>query len=135
MRSEEATRDRDLLAVYRDYLACLNSRQWDELGQFVDGEVVYNGEPLGLSGYRAMLEADTQAIPDLQFVPEILLADGRVVSCRLFFQCTPQHTFLGFEPTGGRVSFPEHVFYTFHNGRIIDVRSVIDKEAIREQLS
>lgn len=98
-------RSSDLLVVYRDYLACLNERRWDELGRFVADEVIHNGKRLGLTGYRAMLEADTAAIPDLEFIPEILLADGHVVSCRLFFQCTPQHAFLGFEPTGGRVSF------------------------------
>ena len=125
----------DLAAIYRDYLACLNNRQWDELGRFVADGVVYNGERVGLSGYRAMLQADTDAIPDLQFIPEVLLSDGKVVACRLCFQCTPQQDFLGFEPTGERVSFPEHVFYAFDDRRIVEVWSVIDKEAIREQVS
>jgi predicted ester cyclase len=125
----------DLLGIYRDYLACLNDRRWDELGLFVADDVVHNGRKLGLSGYRAMLEADVRAIPDLQFVAEILVADDHFVSCRLFFECTPQQAFLGFEPTGGRVSFPEHVFYRFDNRRIVEVWSVIDKQAIREQVS
>lgn len=125
----------DLLAVYRDYLACLNARRWDELERFVGEEVVHNGRLLGLRGYRAMLEADIEAIPDLRYVPEILIADDRVVSCRLLFHCTPQREFLGFAPTGGRVSFSEHVFYAFREGRITEVWSLIDREAVRAQLS
>ncbi len=125
----------DLPGVYRDYLACLNNRQWDELGRFVADGVWYNGGRLGLKGYRAMLEADVDAIPDLRFTPEILISDGDVVACRLFFRCTPQREFLGFEPTGTQISFPEHVFYRFDDRRIVEVWSVIDKEAIREQLS
>jgi predicted ester cyclase len=125
----------DLLTIYRDYLRCLNARRWDELRHFVSDDVMYNGVRLRLSGYRAMLENDTRATPDLQFVPEILIADNQVVSCRLFFQCTPQHDFLGFEPTGGQVSFAEHAFYRFENGSIAEVWSVIDKEAVREQIS
>jgi predicted ester cyclase len=82
--------DGDLLGVYRDHLACLNNRQWNELGRFVADGVVYNGERLGINGYRAMLEADIDAIPDLQFTPEILLADHNVVACRLFFECNPR---------------------------------------------
>ncbi len=124
-----------LLGVYRDYLQRLNERRWDELGRFVADGVIYNGLRLGLSGYRSMLEADTHAIPDLQFIPEILLADDHVVSCRLFFECTPQRAFLGFEPTGSRVSFAEHVFYRFENRQIVKVWSMIDKETIRQQLS
>ncbi|KUI30671.1 hypothetical protein AU196_14250 [Mycobacterium sp. IS-1742] len=127
------TSDGDLRAVYRAYLACLNERRWDDLGRFVADGVTYNGEPLGLNGYRSMLEADTRAIPDLLFVPEILLADGDMVSCRLRFECTPQHEFLGFEPTGARITFAEHVFYRFADERIVEVRSLIDKEAIGAQ--
>jgi predicted ester cyclase len=127
--------ERDLPAIYRDYLACLNERRWDELGEFVADEVSYNGRQLTVHGYRAMLEADTRAIPDLQFWPELIVADDQIVSCRLFFQCNPRHEFLGFEPTGREVAFAEHVFYKFEKRRIIEVWSVIDKEAIRAQLA
>ncbi len=125
----------DLITVYREYLACLNGRQWDSLGQFVADRLHYNGKPLSLSDYRAMLIADTRAIPDLEFRPQLLLADDHVVSARLYFECTPRDTFLGFEPTGGPMAFPEHVFYRFDDGRIVEVWSLIDKESIREQLS
>ncbi|MGE2715148.1 ester cyclase [Mycolicibacterium litorale] len=120
--------------VYRGYLDCLNERRWDDLGTFVADDVVYNGEPLGLNGYRSMLESDTHAIPDLRFNAELLLADAHTVACRLVFRCTPRHEFLGFEPTGEQVSFAEHVFYRFRDGRIVEVWSLIDKEAIRGQL-
>lgn len=124
-----------LSAVYRDYLACLNSRRWDDLGRFVADDVRYNGEPVGLAGYRAMLEADVDNIPDLQFVPEILLTDGDVVSCRLVFCCTPRRRIFGAEPTGARVTSAEHVFYRMVDAKIVDVRSLIDTQAVRDQLS
>ncbi|MDX1890526.1 ester cyclase [Mycolicibacterium sp. 050158] len=124
----------DLVDVYRKYLACLNERRWSDLGDFVAEELSYNHAPMMLSDYRAMLEADVDAIPDLRFEPEILLADAHVVACRLFFDCTPRHAFLGFAPKGGRVHFAEHVFYRFVDGRIVEVWSVIDREAIRQQV-
>ena len=126
--------DRNPLETYRDYLACLNERRWDDLGRFVADEVVHNGRSLGLAGYRAMLEADIHAVPDLLYVPQILIADDPIVSCRLFFECTPRHTFLGLEPTGQRISFAEHVIYRFDDRRIAEVWSVIETEAIRAQL-
>lgn len=123
-----------LLTVYRDYLTCLNERQWGELGTFAADRLSYNGKDMTLDDYRAMLQSDVHAIPDLQFRPELLLADEHVVSCRLLFQCTPQHRFLGFEPTGEQFTFAEHVFYRFENRRIVEVWSLIDKDAIREQM-
>ncbi len=129
------TEPQQLLAVYRDYLACLNARRWDDLGRFVADDVRYNGEPVKLAGYRAMLEADVDNIPDLRFVPEILLADGDVVSCRLVFRCTPRRRIFGAEATGAQVSFAEHVFYRMVDARIVDVSSLIDTQAVRDQLS
>ena len=128
--------ERDLQTIYRGYLNCLNERQWSRLGEYVAEELSYNGERRTLADYQAMLEKDTHAIPDLQFTPELLLADDSIVACRLAFRCTPRHEFLGFEPTGGQISFSENVFYRFDDEwRIVDVWSVIDLQAIREQVS
>lgn len=124
-----------MIDVYRDYLDCLNDRRWDDLGRFVADGVVHNGNHLGLSGYRGMLESDTEAIPDLRFTAELLLADADLVACRLFFRCTPRHPWAGFEPTGKELSFTEHAFYRFRDRKIAEVWSLIDKEAVRAQVS
>ena len=57
----------DLSDVYRDYIVCLNKQDWPRLEQFVHYEVYYNGQRIGLSGYREMLERDFCQIPDLYF--------------------------------------------------------------------
>ena len=65
----------DLEATYRDYITCLNNQDWTTLGQFVHDDVHHNGRRLGLDGYRAMLEADYEQIPDLHFNIELLAVD------------------------------------------------------------
>jgi len=57
----------DLVEHYRRYIACLNQQDWPNLGAFVHSDAHYNGRLIGLSGYRAMLEDDFKAIPDLSF--------------------------------------------------------------------
>lgn len=60
--------NRDTLsASYRGYIECLNQQDWKNLGRYVSENVSHNGKTLGLSGYRAMLEGDFAAIPDLYF--------------------------------------------------------------------
>lgn len=54
--------ERDLLAVYRGYLQCLNERQWPRLGEYVADELSYNGRRMTRADYQAMLEEDTYAI-------------------------------------------------------------------------
>jgi predicted ester cyclase len=124
----------ELAAIYRDYIGCLNRRDWPALGQFVHEEVVHNARPLGLAGYRAMLERDVREIPDLQFHLEMLISDPPHIAARLKFDCTPAGAFLGLAVNGKRVSFCENVFYEFRDGKIRQVWSVIDKAAIEAQL-
>ncbi|WP_434458192.1 ester cyclase [Stutzerimonas urumqiensis] len=124
----------DLAERYRGYIACLNAQDWPTLGRFVDDPVHYNGERIGLAGYRAMLEGDFAAIPDLHFEVQQLIVDPPHVAARLWFDCTPGGLLFGLPVNGRRVSFSENVFYTFSDGRIRTVWSVIDKAAVAAQL-
>jgi predicted ester cyclase len=124
---------RPLAQTYRRYLHCLNERRWDDLGEFVSDDVGHNCMALGLNGYRAMLEADITAVPDLFFIAELIVAESDIVACRLSFQCTPRQQFLGFDPPGTPITFAEHVFYRFRDSKIAAVWSVIDTQAIAEQ--
>ena len=124
----------DLAEVYRGYIACLNAQDWLNLERFVDDDVHYNGQGIGIAGYREMLERDFREIPDLSFEIQLLIADPPYIASRLEFDCAPRGTFLGLEIHGKRVSFAEHVFYEFRSEKIWHVWSVIDKAAIEGQL-
>jgi len=126
--------DSELNDLYRDYLACLNRRDWPSLAQFVAHDVLHNGRPLGLSGYRQMLERDVEDVPDLQFNVEMITCDPPNVAARLAFDCTPAGEFQGLPVNGRRVQFVETVFYEFQERRIAQVWSSIDRAAIEAQL-
>lgn len=124
----------NLADQYRAYLACLNDRRWQDLSDFVDDGVHYNGERISLAGYRAMLENDVRIIPDLRFNIDLLVVEAPQVAARLLFNCSPQGRFLGLEARGQRITFSENVFYTFGDGKIVGVWSVIDKAAVEREL-
>ncbi|TNC47308.1 ester cyclase [Rubellimicrobium rubrum] len=126
--------DDDLPEIYRGYIACLNAQDWSDLGRFVHDDVRFNGQRIGLSGYREMLEGDFEAIPDLHFNIVLLISDSSYVASRLNFDCTPKGVLFGLTVNGRRVSFAENVFYQIQAGRIMQVWSVIDKTAIQAQL-
>lgn len=123
-----------LAEIYRGYIDCLNNQDWPNLARFVDDEVRYNGERVGLSGYRDMLVGDFEAIPDLAFTIDFIVADFPRLGSRLLFDCTPKGILFGLPVNGRRVAFTENVFYEFREGRIVEVWSVIDKAAIEAQL-
>jgi predicted ester cyclase len=124
----------DLARIYRGYIDCLNAQDWSRLDDFVGDDVQYNGEIVGLSGYRAMLERDYREIPDLQFHIQLLVCDATWVAARLAFDCTPIGRFLSLDVNGRRISFTENVFYEFRQGKIRKVWSIIDKAAIEGQV-
>ena len=124
----------DLAGLYRDYIACLNRRDWAALGRFVADDACHNGRPFGLAGYRAMLERDVEEIPDLVFNVLLLVCEPPRIACRLGFDCTPTGRFLGLAVDGRQISFTENVIYEFQDGKIAQVWSVIDKAAIEAQL-
>lgn len=124
----------DLPSRYRGYIECLNQRDWSRLGNFVSEGTRYNGEVIGLVGYRGMLERDVAAIPDLVFNIDFLVTDPPVIGARLLFDCTPLGELFGLPVHGKRITFTENVFYRFAGGKIDAVWSVIDQTAIRAQL-
>jgi predicted ester cyclase len=124
----------DLDSVYRAYIDCLNAQDWSRLGDFVDESAVHNGRPFGLAGYRAMLEEDFAAIPDLRFNVEMVVLDPPRLASRLAFDCTPTGRLFGLPIDGRRVRFAEHAMYEFSGCRIARVWSVIDTSAIARQL-
>jgi predicted ester cyclase len=124
----------DLSNIYRDYIACLNKQDWSNLGQFVQDDVYYNDQPIGLSGYRKMLEKDFNEIPDLYFNIHLLVSDPPYIASRLEFDCTPNGKFLGLDVNRKRVSFAENVFYRFREKKIAQVWSIIDKAMLEAQI-
>ncbi|MBE3636673.1 ester cyclase [Mangrovicoccus algicola] len=121
-------------ALYSGYIDCLNRQDWARLGQFVGPDVRHDGRDLGLAGYRAMLEADFRAIPDLRFAVVQLVCEPPVIAARLEFDCHPAGRLFGIAVDGRRVRFAENVFYETRDGLIREVWSVIDKAAIAAQL-
>jgi predicted ester cyclase len=132
--TEEGSVTQRLAQIYRAYISCLNHQDWSNLGTFVEDDVIHNGRPIGLSGYRTMLQEDFGAIPDLSFNVQLLVSEPPTIASRLQFDCTPTGPLFGMPVNGKRVRFAENVFYAFRNDRIASVWSIIDKAAIAAQL-
>ncbi len=124
----------DLSVLYRNYIGCLNQQDWQRLGDYVADNVERNGQPVGLAGYREMLQGDFAAIPDLRFTIELLVSDPPCIASRLAFDCAPKGELFGLPVNGKRVHFSENVFYKIADGKIATVWSVIDKAAVETQL-
>ncbi|WIX98769.1 ester cyclase [Amycolatopsis mongoliensis] len=125
----------DLAERYRAYLTCLNERRFDDLPDFAHDPVVHNARTLSMADFQALLKRDATEIPDLTYVIERLVVQDDQVACRIRFDCTPAEDFRGLPTAGRALSFVEHVFYRYEDGRIAEIWSLVDTDAIREQLT
>ncbi|KAA8482902.1 ester cyclase [Arcticibacter tournemirensis] len=119
---------------YQRYIDCLNNRSLGDLDQFVSQTVIYNQNQISLKDYQEMLTQNFRDIPDLYFHVDLLLTQENEIACRLNFSCTPVTVFMGIPVHGQKVSFSEHVFYRLAGNKISEVWSLIDKDAIRDQI-
>ena len=124
----------ELRNLYHAYIDCLNSRNLDQLGEFVDEDVEYNGTRISLAGYQDMLKRDFEAIPDLNFNITLLCSEPPLIAARLDFDCTPSGILFGIAVNGKRMQFSENVFYEFQSRRIRRVWSVIEEATIARQV-
>ena len=104
-----------------------------DLAEFVHDSVVHNDRTLTVAEFQDLLRRDAAEIPDLHYDIELLVIDGEQVACRIRFACTPA-SFRGLPPAVRPISFVEHVFYRYRDGRIAQIWSMIDMDAIRDQL-
>jgi predicted ester cyclase len=126
--------ERDLEAWYRRYNAVCNAHRFEELGQFVAGDVEVNGEVQGLSGYVAGLEGVIEAFPDYRWEMQHLFVGEDWVSAHFFDTGTYTGAFLGVTATGRRIRTQEFAVYRVHVGRITQVWVAADNLHLLDQL-
>jgi predicted ester cyclase len=107
----EALRD-----FYRRYMARCNEHRFEELDEFVDADVLINGDTRGFDAYVAGLRAMVAPFPGYRWEPRRLLVDGDWLSA--YFTDT------GVASTGRAVATQEFAHYRVAGGKIVEVYGV-----------
>ncbi|KAI1760667.1 SnoaL-domain-containing protein [Hypoxylon sp. FL1150] len=131
---------RELEDTYRAYIGCINAQTMGtDLQRFCHAQVVHNTKALTREEYRLLIEEAFAAIPDIVFALHTVVADeaAQRVAARIEFSGTPRgpHSLAGAKPNGRSVSFAEHVTYSFVDGKIARVWSIVDWPSYRAQLA
>lgn len=80
------------------------------------------------------LKALLQAFPDLKMSPEDIFATSHRATVRSIFSGTHTGDFLGFKPTGKRVSFNGINLYRFESTKIAEVWNLWDWLGVMKQI-
>ncbi|KAJ6261828.1 hypothetical protein Dda_2627 [Drechslerella dactyloides] len=127
-----------LAETYGSYIQAINDRDWGLLETMLQPQVTWNYTSYTAEEYIGLITRATIPAPDTKFHIDWLLVDeaDQRVAARLLIKGTPRDEFLGIKPngSGASVEIVEHAFYTFVEGRVAEVRTVIDMEGLREQM-
>ena len=125
---------KDLARRFRDFIACVNAKDWTSLGQHLHESVLYNGRLLSMAEMQAKFIERLEHVPDLKYEIDFMVVEPPMVAVRLCFNCTPCGKIYGLPVNGRRVLFSANGFYNYDDGRITRGWSTVDVHAIASQL-
>jgi steroid delta-isomerase-like uncharacterized protein len=92
-------------------------------------------EVLGPEGIKRAASLQRSAFPDQMSLIQDLIAEGDKVVVRGVDQATHQGPFLGYPPTGKRVTFTWIDIFRLRDGQLAEAWLEINMESVRRQLS
>lgn len=87
----------------------------------------------GLDYLKARATALLEAFPDVKFVVEDFIQQGDLVAARITLEGTQRADFAGIPATGKRMKVYDFAMYRIAGGKITDIWSLIDVQAMRDQ--
>ncbi|MFF0476891.1 ester cyclase [Streptomyces sp. NPDC004284] len=122
------------IAVLERFHSATNSGEMDLVAKAVDDltapDLVFHAPvPMGATGAEALKrvwEALLRAFPDLHVTIEETVAEGDRVVSRNTVTGTHLGEYRGLPPTGKPVSYGEIFIFRFEDGRIAEIRGVVD---------
>ena len=88
----------------------------------------------GLDYLKERAQSLMNAFPDIHFVIENVVEQGDILAARVTLEGTQRADFAGVPATGKRMKVYDFAMYRIVEGKITDVWSLIDMQAMRTQL-
>ncbi|URM95467.1 ester cyclase [Actinomadura madurae] len=127
--------EKDLRSWYMRYAAALNAHEFDGMDEFIDDQVLLNGEPGTRDDVVAVLKGIVQAVPDIHWEIKELLFDRDGIAVRAINTGTPAKEWLGVPPSGASFEIVEYAIYKVGNGRFVQMTNLHDSAEMLRQLT
>jgi steroid delta-isomerase-like uncharacterized protein len=129
-------------ALYRRFHDALNTRDPEliakAIDEVIDPDVLFHAPvPMDATGTQALKQVWTallRAFPDIHVAVEDMIAEGDRVVFRNTVTGTHLGEYRGLPPTGRSVTYDEIFIVRFANGRVVEVRGVVDVLSQMRQL-
>jgi predicted ester cyclase len=127
--------ENDLRSWYLRYIATLNAHEFVGMDEFIDDQVLLNGEPGTRDDVVTVQKQDIEAVPDLHWEVEEMLFDRDRIAVRVINTGTPAKEWLGVSPSGASFEIVEYAIYQVRNGRFVQMTALHDSAEMLRQLT
>jgi len=121
-------------AIVRKFIEAYNNRNLDAFDDLLAPDYVDHTSQVGPEGLKQLMNMAFKAFPDLHETIEDIIAEGDKVWVRITFTGTNTGEWLGFAPTGKKVTSKNVDTYRIVNGKLAEYWNVTDASDFNKQL-
>ncbi|MDP9793068.1 steroid delta-isomerase-like uncharacterized protein [Catenuloplanes nepalensis] len=127
--------ERDLRNWFGRYVTALNRHEFGGMDEFIDDEVLLDGNPGTRDDVVVALRGIVDAVPDFRWEVKEVAIDRDRFAVRAANTGTPVKEWLGVPATGKSFEINEFVVYTVAEGRFVKMTNLHDSAELRRQLT
>lgn len=123
--------------LFRQVVDALNERDFDAFAATHATDVVLHDHDEAIHGIEAAIEHEQtlyEAFPDMEYIPDAILADDDKVAARWTVTGTHDGKFQGIPPTGEEIDIQACGILRVENGTIEEVWLTYDRLGLMQQL-
>ena len=121
-------------SIVRRFIEAYNKRNLDAFDDLLAPDYVDHTSQVGREGLKQLMNMAFKAFPDLHETIEDIIAEGDKVWVRITFTGTNTGEWLGFAPTGKKVTSKNVDTYRIVNGKLAEYWNVTDASDFNKQL-
>ena len=121
-------------AIVRGFIEAYNKHDLSLFDDFVAPDYVDHTNQVDREGLKQLFIMAFKGFPDMHETIEDIIAEGDKVWIRVTFTATHTGEYLGFAPTGKKVTIEMVDIYRIVNGKHIEGRFVVDQLAFLKEL-
>ena len=121
-------------AIVRRFVEAYNKRNLNLFDDLLAPDYVDHTSQVGIEGLKQLMNMAFKAFPDLHETIEDIIAEGDKVWVRITFTGTNTGEWLGFAPTGKKVTSKNVDTYRIVNGKLAEYWNVTDASDFNKQL-
>ena len=121
-------------AIVRRFVEAYNDRNLDLFDDLLAPDYFDHTSKVGIEGLKQLMSMAFKAFPDLHETIEDIIAEGDKVWVRITFTGTNTGEWLGFAPTGKKVTSKNVDTYRIVNGKLTEYWNVTDASDFNKQL-